>query len=491
MATLSDEELNSASSESEDDLPTLSTIMTKSPSRKQPAIKTADEVLTPRRTKKHTDNDELVLGSPLRSPTTSRVRNTKSKARSLNDLLKDKAKDDDIQSKVDDIMKMKEMELDDYGENSEEKCDRNAIGELYGDYSQEFSQDVDVLDDSNDSIEVKFSYALSRDFPDTFPGIELFVRPADDVDPVMLLEGLLEYFEDESIGISKADLVDEDLSRENVHEIIGQIVGDLSCQTEMKERDLWCKIWKILCFVEDCEVCYAAYECLSSHFKMCSKNSISPPWIPSVIELLESIIGIGASPSIVSTIEYVYPELDTSIFESLDCSGEEQFVNARAIRKDIHRRLYTVQFITKLFTVAVQTFPGQYNVDELRAIFMLVSHLSVDKLFQSVLIDFKVLLASILDTYNDEAMWETEVENLVRDFLSLDWHHRNLLQGVESVLTSTKRGFHFQQVLAINVAIKIIKDREKKNQSEGGESETDDMDEEKGRKIFSNYPVKV
>ena len=44
------------------------------------------------------------------------------------------------------------MEINEQEENSEERVDGNATGELYGDYSQEFSQDVDVLDDSNDSI---------------------------------------------------------------------------------------------------------------------------------------------------------------------------------------------------------------------------------------------------------------------------------------------------------------------------------------------------
>ena len=42
-----------------------------------------------------------------------------------------------------------------------------------------------------------------------------------------------------------------------------------------------------------------------------------------------------------------------------------------------------------------------------------------------------------------------------------------------------------------NLALNSLKDREKKNQSEGGESEADEIDDDKVRKVFSNYPVKV
>lgn len=70
----------------------------------------------------------------------------------------------------------------------------------------------------------------------------------------------------------------------------------------------------------------------------------------------------------------------------------------------------------------------------------------------------------------------------MRCVLDLDWHHRNMLQCVDSILPSTVRGLHFQQVLAINLAIKLI-DRQ--------EDEKENTEQEKENKLRLDYPIKV
>ena len=74
--------------------------------------------------------------------------------------------------------------------------------------------------------------------------------------------------------------------------------------------------------------------------------------------------------------------------------------------------------------------------------------------------------------------------------LSLDWHHRNLLQCVENVLPSTARGVHFQQVLAINVAIKLI-DKQPDDDEEIEDSVEQKESKEEEYKLRLNFPVKV
>ena len=134
-------------------------------------------------------------------------------------------------------------------------------------------------------------------------------------------------------------------------------------------------------------------------------------WLPRVADLLESVIAIGASPSIVPTVQDHHPELDSTRFESLDCSGEEQFVDARSTRKLLHRRCFAVQNIVQFFTVCVQTKTLSYNFEELRGLFVVACHLSVEKLFQVVSFDVRVFIASILEAYTDET-WEQQVRVL-------------------------------------------------------------------------------
>ena len=92
-------------SDDDDDLPA---ILLRSPTKKQSTIKSADEILTPRRSIKPDHEEPLspsVNDSPLgiSSTTTHRRRG---KQVSMSDLLKEKKHDDEIQSKIDDIMKL-------------------------------------------------------------------------------------------------------------------------------------------------------------------------------------------------------------------------------------------------------------------------------------------------------------------------------------------------------------------------------------------------
>ena len=89
----------------------------------------------------------------------------------------------------------------------------------------------------------------------------------------------------------------------------------------------------------------------------------------------------------------------------------------------------------------------------------------------------------------------------MRCVLDLDWHHRDMLQCVDSILPSTVRGLQFQQVLAINLAIQLIdkqKDEDEVDSSGNDEKilQEDDgkkMDKEKEKeyKLRLDYPIKV
>jgi len=127
-----------------------------------------------------------------------------------------------------------------------------------------------------------------------------------------------------------------------------------------------------------------------------------------VADFLEGIIALGAKPFIVAAIKPFYPELDTKRFETLDCSDEEQFVNARAIRKLLHKRLFTVETIVKLFTVFLQNVPQHYSIAELKGLLMLMFNLIVEKLYQLALNDFMILIGTILDAYSS-TQYEEEV----------------------------------------------------------------------------------
>lgn len=91
----------------EDDLPA---ILLRSPTKKQSTIKSADEILTPRRSIKP-DHEEpfspSLNDSPLSVPSTeTNTARRRGKQVSMSDLLKEKKHDDEIQSKIDDIMKL-------------------------------------------------------------------------------------------------------------------------------------------------------------------------------------------------------------------------------------------------------------------------------------------------------------------------------------------------------------------------------------------------
>ena len=83
-----------------------------------------------------------------------------------------------------------------------------------------------------------------------------------------------------------------------------------------------------------------------------------------------------------------------------------------------------------------------------------------------------------------------QLEHLIKCVLSLDWHQRNLLQCVESILPATVRGLHFQQVLAINVAIKLIDTQDDEDEDSSGNEKVVE-NEEKEYKLRLDYPVKV
>ena len=156
------------------------------------------------------------------------------------------------------------------------------------------------------------------------------------------------------------------------------------------------------------KLCYL----ITNQNKLCCQDSKTKPlWLPSVADFLESLIGVGASPSIVSTIQDHHPNLDATRFESLDCSGEEQFVDARATRKFLYKRCYTVQFIVKFFSVCIQTSPSHYSVEELRGMFVVACHLSVEKLYQLILFDVKIMISSILEAFAIDT-WEDHVRDI-------------------------------------------------------------------------------
>ena len=84
---------------------------------------------------------------------------------------------------------------------------------------------------------IAFSYQLSRDFPDSFPGKELFVRSPDEVDPHGLLEELLlkhcshhnsnDPNDDniiEGLEITAKDIQNEDFELEDTIEILIQFL---------------------------------------------------------------------------------------------------------------------------------------------------------------------------------------------------------------------------------------------------------------------------
>ena len=91
-------------SDDDDDLPA---ILLRSPTKKQSTIKSADEILTPRRSIKPDHEEPLSpsVNSPLGVSSTTTHRR-KGKQVSMFDLLKEKKHDDEIQSKIDDIMKL-------------------------------------------------------------------------------------------------------------------------------------------------------------------------------------------------------------------------------------------------------------------------------------------------------------------------------------------------------------------------------------------------
>ena len=79
-----------------------------------------------------------------------------------------------------------------------------------------------------------------------------------------------------------------------------------------------------------------------------------------------------------------------------------------------------------------------------------------------------------------------------------------MLQCVDSILPSTVRGLQFQQVLAINLAIKLI-DRQKSDDEDSSSSGNDEIilqdqedvkvenddEKEKEYKLRLDYPIKV
>lgn len=81
---------------------------------------------------------------------------------------------------------------------------------------------------------VTFSHALSRDFPDTFPGKELFVRAVDEIDPFGLAEDLVMKYQRnnpsnrQELAISAEDIADEELGLDDVIEIILQVLEGLN-----------------------------------------------------------------------------------------------------------------------------------------------------------------------------------------------------------------------------------------------------------------------
>lgn len=98
---------SNGSDSDDDDLPA---ILSRSPTKKQSTIKSADEILTPRRSIKP-DHEEPISpslnDSPLGVPsTTTHSARRRGKQVSMSDLLKEKKHDDEIQSKIVDIMKL-------------------------------------------------------------------------------------------------------------------------------------------------------------------------------------------------------------------------------------------------------------------------------------------------------------------------------------------------------------------------------------------------
>ena len=106
--------MSSTEEESDDD--DLPAILQRSPTKKQTTVKSADEILTPRRSIKP-EHDELLSPmneSPLSATTadfTATRRRGNAKQVSMSDLMKEKKLDDEIKRKVEDIMKMKGIML--------------------------------------------------------------------------------------------------------------------------------------------------------------------------------------------------------------------------------------------------------------------------------------------------------------------------------------------------------------------------------------------
>jgi len=75
---------------------------------------------------------------------------------------------------------------------------------------------------------LNFTHALSQDFPDSFPGREIFIRAVDVVDSLELVKELLKHYEDyESIGLTANDLENENLSLEEANEMLILILEGL------------------------------------------------------------------------------------------------------------------------------------------------------------------------------------------------------------------------------------------------------------------------
>lgn len=377
--------------------------------------------------------------------------NEKSKI-SLASLLNEKNKESSIKKASEDILHLENQfrEADLLNLEQEIEDDANNLEASQMSQDLDYSQDVPEenvfqdFDDKQDSNLKQLTSQFQNDFPDTFPGVKIFVYPVESFELKSYVNVIVEFV------MGPEELEDAEIEEMDNPDFLYDILN--ACvPVNGKFSSEVCKcFWKVTYGCSDYKTSQSALRVLTNYLY---NNNDPVIWLPSFQDFIDVLLFFGADVNVLIP-ETSPPHLLT--YRTVKKNNQENiFVHSNTTRKSFNTNLHNFTSFVKLLTIYIQTFPLRYGIDELNSMLLLSFLFTVEKVLQVALWDIKVLIGALLDAYS-ATQWKEEMHAICTSVPSMDIHHRNLLQIVEAI-PPTDRGVHFQQQLAYLLVNLILK----------------------------------
>jgi len=424
----------SADSDNDDDFPQFLP-----PTR---PVRTVNEVLTPKKpVRPLTDPISPLTPMSLFAKSKPRAQNSKAKL-SLFSLLNDKQSDDIVEKRVEDIEELQNVfdekiaspvkEVEPTEELNYSQLSQSQEYDFSQDASQDkHSQNPDISEKERKKLNqiTKFSH---HDFPDNFPGKEIFIKPASTINKKECLAVVINYM------LGEFDINEIEQDTESAYEYLQMVIPDMNgYPTEV------CFNLLQLMLTEEYQISQLSYTLLKTVLISEIENT-ADTWILSTKNFLEAIHTLGADMRKLIPIDS--PEELISFCSSLEENQEEQFLNLKTIRRSFSSRLHCFAYLVKLLSVSIQRYPSRYTVEEKNALFVVAFKLSIERVVQLHLWDIKVLIGTVINSYSEDK-WKQQIIKISLILCDMKVHHHNLLHMVESI-PCTKRGTLTQQYYA-------------------------------------------